>query len=74
MKSLACSFVWWPNMDKDLEESVKHCNQCQLTQHLPPTAPLQPWEWPKCPWIRIHVDYVGPFLGLLFQPKVCPKC
>ena len=66
MKSLTRSFVWWSNMDKDLEETVKQCNQCQLTRHLPPTMPLQPWEWPKRPWVRLHADYAGPFLGRMF--------
>ena len=25
---LARSFVWWPNMDKQLEEKVKKCGTC----------------------------------------------
>lgn len=24
-KALARSYVWWPNIDKDLESSVRHC-------------------------------------------------
>ena len=66
MKSLARSFVWWPGMDHDLEAKVKSCQQCQITRHSPPPAPLHPWEWPQCPWVRIHVDYAGPFLGKMF--------
>ena len=31
MKSLARSFIWWPNIDKDLETHVKHCTACQQT-------------------------------------------
>ena len=42
MKALGRSFVWWPRIDKDLEELVKNCNNCQSTRHLPPVAPLQP--------------------------------
>ena len=26
-------------------------------------APLHPWEWPRHPWARLHLDYTGPFLG-----------
>ena len=63
MKALARSFVWWPQIDKDLEELVKHCNDCQSTRHVPPVAPLQPWEWPQRPW---HVDYAGPFMNKYF--------
>ncbi len=54
MKSLARCFVWWPGMDKALEEKVKLCDACQRTWKLPPVAPIQPWEWPKRPWARLH--------------------
>ena len=66
MKSLARSFVWWPGMDQEIEDAVKQCDQCQRTGHLPAVAPLQPWEWPQRPWIRLHLDYAGPFLGRMF--------
>ena len=26
MKSLARSFVWWPNLNHDIEQVVKECN------------------------------------------------
>ena len=63
MKTLARSFVWWPQIDDDLEEVVKRCKQCQCLRNQPPVAPLQPWEWPEKPWVRVHADYAGPFLG-----------
>ena len=66
MKALARSFVWWPQIDNDLEELVKNCDDCQSTRHLPPVAPLQPWEWPQRPWARVHVDYAGPFMNKYF--------
>ena len=66
MKSLARGFVWWPRIDKDLEEKVKQCSTCQEHRHHPPPAPLHPWEWPKHPWVRLHADYVGPFMGKMF--------
>ena len=66
MKGLARSFVWWPGMDKELEQKVKFCANCQQYQNTPAAAPLHPWEWPKRPWSRIHVDYAGPFLGKMF--------
>ena len=31
MKALARSFVWWPQIDNDLEELVKNCDDCQST-------------------------------------------
>ena len=66
MKMLARSFVWWPQIDRDLEDTVKTCDACQHSRHLPPVAPLQPWEWPQKPWVRLHADYAGPFLGHMF--------
>ena len=42
------------------------CQECQITSHSPPPAPLYPREWPECPWVHIHVDYAGPFLGKMF--------
>jgi hypothetical protein len=66
MKSLACSYVWWPGIDKDLEDKVRACDSCQKTRHSPATAPLHPWEFPKQPWERLHADFAGPFLGKIF--------
>ena len=66
MKALARSFVWWPQIDNDLEELVKNCDDCQSTRHLPPVAPLQPWEWPQRPWVRVHADNAGPFMNKYF--------
>ena len=66
MKSLARSFVWWPGLDKALEDKVKACEHCQHSQHLPVMAPIQPWEWPERPWSRLHVDYAGPLRGHMF--------
>jgi len=66
MKSLARSFVWWPGLDKALEQRVKTCDACQRSRNFPAVAPIQPWEWPERPWSRIHVDYAGPLLGHMF--------
>ena len=66
MKSLARSYVWWPNMDSTLENKVRTCNHCQIHRKNPPEAPLHPWEWPSRPWERVHIDYAGPFLGTMF--------
>ena len=66
MKSLARSFVWWPNLDADIESTVKHCTPCQTSRKLPPAVTIQPWEWPKRPWSRLHIDYAGPLHGHMF--------
>ena len=57
MKALARSYVWWPNIDTDIEGKVKTCHDCTRVCNTPPTAPLQPWSWPTRPWQRVHIDY-----------------
>ena len=32
MKGLARNYVWWSNINADIEAQVKRCNQCQLNQ------------------------------------------
>ena len=66
MKALARQYVWWPGLDKDIEEKVQCCSTCQSNRVSPPVAPLHPWEWPSRPWSRIHLDFAGPFLGHMF--------
>ena len=50
MKALARSSIWWPGIDKEIEETAKTCLGCQLMQAEPGTAPVYPWEWPSSPW------------------------
>ena len=80
MKALARSHVWWPELDRHLEDRVKSCTACQSVKQAPPKAPLHPWAWPTAPWKRIHVDFAGPIMGkMLFVitdahskwPEVC---
>ena len=66
MKSLARMYVWWPGLDKDIEDLVRTCSQCQANQPVPPAAPLCPWSWPTRSWSRLHVDYAGPLYGHMF--------
>ncbi len=66
MKSLARSYVWWPNINADLESKVRACGDCQVSRPPPAMSPLHPWEWPEKPWSRLHPDYAGPFLGRMF--------
>ena len=35
MKALARSFVWWPQLDRELENVVQSCDVCQTFRHLP---------------------------------------
>ncbi|XP_030621125.1 uncharacterized protein K02A2.6-like [Chanos chanos] len=66
MKSLARSYVWWPGIDKQIEDLTKGCSGCHRVQNAPPQAPLHPWEWPSAPWQRVHIDFAGPFMNSMF--------
>jgi hypothetical protein len=66
MKSLARCYVWWPKIDSDIENVVQSCKTCQENRASPNKAPLHPWEYPKKPWSRLHIDHAGPFLGHYF--------
>ena len=62
-KELLRSYVWWPGLDADIEQNVRSCTGCQQQRNNPPPVRLHPWEHPKYPWQRIHIDYAGPFLN-----------
>ena len=40
MKGLSRGFVWWPNIDKDIEGAVRSCEGCQELANNPARAPL----------------------------------
>ena len=62
-KSLARMYVWWPGINKNIEKSVQECCHCQEEQPNPHVAPLQLWKWSSRPWVRLHMDFAGPFEG-----------
>ena len=66
MKALARSLMWWPGMDHEIEDMVRHCTECQRAQASPAAAPLHPWKWPTRPWARLHVDFAGPMDGRMY--------
>ena len=66
MKSIARSYVWWPSINHDIEDTAKGCSSCQGSRNSPSVAPLHSWSWPARPWERIHLDFAGPFLNRMF--------
>ncbi|CAK5075920.1 unnamed protein product [Meloidogyne enterolobii] len=66
-KSKARKYVWWPNINRDIEDFVKLCQVCQ--KYAPEEPKLSKYyEWPesKTCFERIHIDLAGPFLGKNF--------
>jgi transposase InsO family protein len=63
MKALARSYVWWPNIDNELEAEVAACETCQQMARDPPRTAVRPWPWPTQPWCRLHIDHAGPIDG-----------
>jgi hypothetical protein len=60
MKLLARSYVHWKGIDRDIENLVKNCRECQLTHNEPAKVQIHHWEEPTMAWQRIHIDFAGP--------------
>ncbi|GFR05777.1 integrase_H2C2 domain-containing protein [Trichonephila clavata] len=54
MKAIARSFVYWKNIDKDIEKAAKNCVDCARYKADPTKAKIHYWEYPSMPWERIH--------------------
>lgn len=63
MKSLARSYVYWKNIDADIQDFVRKCSSCAEAAKSPPKIPFSPWSTPKGPWHRLHIDFAGPING-----------
>ncbi|XP_064466262.1 uncharacterized protein K02A2.6-like [Ornithodoros turicata] len=64
-KALARSYVWWPGLDRNIEQVVGECRACQATRNAPSRC-VHPWPLPNNPWERLHADFAGPFNGNTF--------
>ena len=53
-------------MYKFIEDFVNSSEQCQINHDMLPCTPAHPWGNTKIPWVRIHIDYVGQFVGKMF--------
>ncbi|GFR13178.1 uncharacterized protein K02A2.6 [Trichonephila clavata] len=66
MKAIARSFVYWKNIDKDIEEAAKNCFDCARYKADPTKAKVHYWVYPSLPWERIHVELAGPIFEYTF--------
>uniref|UniRef100_A0A1I8B504 RNA-directed DNA polymerase n=1 Tax=Meloidogyne hapla TaxID=6305 RepID=A0A1I8B504_MELHA len=60
MKNLAREYVYWPGINKEIEEMSANCKSCQETIKIPVKNELSPWPVPNKSWERIHIDFAGP--------------
>jgi len=72
MKAIARCYFWWPGLDVKIERLARECELCQAVKKAPPVSTLHPWVWPEKPWKRIHIDYAGPFQGVMFLVILMP--
>lgn len=58
MKVLARAYVFWPNINQDIEEVVKSSTECQLLQNVPKSKDLLSWNNTSQVWERVHIDFL----------------
>lgn len=63
MKSLARSYVFWPGLDKDINDKVKNCLPCANQLKMPIKSDLHSWPIATKPLERIHIDFAEPHKG-----------
>lgn len=66
MKALARQYVWWPNLDIEIEQYVKRCDACMVNSKTPNKVPLTKFDEAKHVFDRIHIDFLGPFRNRMF--------
>lgn len=57
MKTAARMYVWWVNLDIDIENFAKCCEPCQLQQSSVSPTGLSKWEKTNSLFERIHMDF-----------------
>ena len=65
-KQLARKYLWWPGLDKEIEETVKLCHCCQEAAKAPPAPNHASWSWPGGRWKRLHLGFAGPYLSKMY--------
>lgn len=52
--------VWWPAMDREVEEYVKQCMMCVAMSRKDPPPPMKRQPLPKREWECLAIDFYGP--------------
>lgn len=65
MKRTLRERVWWPKMDKDIENHNQKCLTCVAISRSDPPEPMHRVRLPEAPWDHVAIDFTEfPDLGL----------
>lgn len=54
---MARSYVWWPMIDRDIENFIRNCLSCQQSQNVIRKPTTTSWPKTDFPFQRIHKDF-----------------
>lgn len=58
VQNLACSTVYWKNIDHDIETMTQNCDACNKFQNqVPKVPPIHHWEKATKSWSRLQTDF-----------------
>ncbi|XP_055523140.1 uncharacterized protein K02A2.6-like [Wyeomyia smithii] len=60
MKSTLRLSLWWPRMDREVENFVRNCRGCILVAAPDAPEPMTRKQLPDGPWKEIAIDFLGP--------------
>lgn len=58
IKLQARSFVFWPNINEEIENKIRKCSTCQMYQNVPSSEGLLSWSFTNRVWERVHIDFL----------------
>ena len=56
------SKVWWPGIDREVEQRCKVCHGYQIVSGKPCPEPMKRTVLPEGPWQDVAADLLGPLL------------
>lgn len=59
-KQLVRTKMWWPGMDREVEDFCNMCYECQLVSAPCKPPPMSSTRMPDKPWDHIACDLMGP--------------
>ena len=61
MKAMARSYISKQKINKAIEEVTKICYGFRRVQNASSAATVHPWNFPPKAWLRLYIDFAGPF-------------